>query len=58
MFVGKACSLPLSGEPACVSLMFALGLLAKTWTKLERPARKKHSSLLGPFVKYVENKML
>jgi hypothetical protein len=34
------------------------GITHKHLTRLERPARNKHSSLLGPFVSYKGNKVL
>ncbi len=43
MFVIKARSLPFRS---------ALGLTSKHWADLDRPARVKHSSLLGSLVKH------
>jgi hypothetical protein len=52
MFAGKARWLPLRGAPNNTSIDF--GLTNKHLTKLESPARFKHSSLFGPFSSYNE----
>jgi len=41
---------PLWGRAPC--------LICKHYTKLEKPISSIHSSLLGPFVNYEENKAL
>jgi hypothetical protein len=52
MFVGKAV-VYLSEVPSrCSTLGLAPGLTHKHPTRLERPTRDKHSSLLGKFVNY------
>jgi hypothetical protein len=57
MFVGEAKSLHKSGAPERCFTRLGFGLIQKHLTRLERPARSKHSSLLGPFVSYKENKV-
>ncbi len=42
----------------CSNLGLVPSLTDKSWTLLERPARDKHTSLLGPFVSSKENKVL
>jgi len=49
MFAGKARILDWMG-----ALQVGCGLARKLWNRLEREAREKHSSLLGPFVSYGE----
>jgi len=56
MFVVMARSLPLSGSSEKFFTRTGSGLTQKLSTILEKPVRKKHSSLLGPFVSYGENK--
>jgi hypothetical protein len=52
IFSDKARSLPLRGASERASS----GLTRKHQTRLERPAKIKHSSLLGPFANYGHKK--
>jgi len=54
MIASKARSLPESTW----KVLYLVRLQPYSQTSLERSARVKHSSLLGPFVSYVENKVL
>ncbi len=45
IFVGEAKSLPLRGAPKRCFTWIGYGLTHKRWTRLERLARDKHSSL-------------
>jgi len=50
--VDKARSLPKSGAPDRCFTLEGSGLTLKHLTRLERPAREEHSSLLQTFVNY------
>ncbi len=52
MFVGEARSLPKSGAPEGSFTRVGSGLTRKYWTRVERLARDKHSSVLVTFVNY------
>ncbi len=57
MFVGKARSLPQSGaHERCITLVGSV-LNHNNQTRLERPARDQHSSLLRTFVNYGRKKV-
>ncbi len=45
-----------STGPMCSNLWLAPGLIHKHYTRLERPARDKHSSLVQTFVNYGRKK--
>jgi hypothetical protein len=55
-FVGKAMDLPWSGAPERCFTLVDPSLAGKFWTRLERLARDKHSSLLRKYVNYSHNK--
>jgi hypothetical protein len=52
MLVGKARVYLRVEQLKCASLGKAPGLTCKHWTRLDRSAREKHSSLLRKFVNY------
>ncbi len=56
MFVGKARGLPKSGSPQRCFNLVGPGLASKHWTRLERLAKDKHSSVLRRSVNYGHNK--
>ncbi len=56
MFTGKARSPPLSGVPERCITWVGSGLTCKHYTRLERLARHKHSSLLRKLVNYARKK--
>jgi hypothetical protein len=56
--VGNVRSLPLSGAPERSFSKVSSGLTHKHYTRLERVAKDKYSSLLGPFVSYAEGEVL
>ncbi len=55
MFVGKVKTLPNSKAPESFFTQVGSGLTRKHWTKPERHAREKRSSLLQTFVNYGQN---
>ncbi len=56
MFVGKASCLPLSGGHEGYFTQVGSGLTCKHYTRLEKFASDKHSSLLRKFVNYGRKK--
>jgi hypothetical protein len=56
MFVAKAGAYHREEQLKCTALGLAPGLSYKQWTRLERPARDKHFSLLRKFVNYGRKK--
>ncbi len=52
MFVGKAGSLPLSGVGERCFTCKCCSFIHKQLTRLERPSKDKHSSLLRIFINY------
>jgi hypothetical protein len=52
LFLGKDGSLPCSGETQTQFVRVGSVLTRKKSTRLERPAKEKHSSLLQTFVNY------
>ncbi len=56
-FVSKVSVFPSEVTFICSALGRLLAL-PKYQTRLEKPVRNKHSSLLGPFVLYKNNEML
>jgi hypothetical protein len=57
MFVGNTCNLSLSRGPERGFTRVGSGLIKKHWTSLEKPARDKHSSLLGTLIIYEPKKL-
>ncbi len=58
MFVGKASSQPQTGSLERCFIRVGSDVTRKHCTRLEKPARNKNSSLLGPLMSYKENKVL
>jgi len=56
MFVGEVRSLTFRGAPERCFTQVGYGLTHKRWTRLERLARDKHSSLLQKYVNYGHKK--
>jgi hypothetical protein len=56
MFTNLSRACPSQAPFRCSTLVQASGLTQKYYTRLEKPVGKKHSSLLGSFMGYKENK--
>ncbi len=56
MFVGSSKGLPCSGAPERCFTLVGPGLACKHWTRQERLAREKHSSLLQTSINYDSEK--
>ncbi len=55
MFVGKTGTYPSETHLVCSTLGQAAGLIHKNYSRLEKLAKDKHSSLLRKFINYGEN---